>query len=90
MEAFMAIGTRIGPFGDTPKSIQIQLPLKGRQLGMTEISRKNIRNEAVGVSDRKGVAFGKPSNDGWVFLCEHVHELSWEGIGMSGGGCGWR
>jgi hypothetical protein len=39
MEHFVAIGSGIGSLGNTTKAVQIELPLKGSQLGVAKVLR---------------------------------------------------
>jgi hypothetical protein len=81
VEGFVSVGTRIGTLRDTAESIEIELALKGRQLGVAEIAGQNVRHEQIRVPYHEGVALWKPTNDVGVLLAEHFHEFSRKWIG---------
>jgi hypothetical protein len=68
MKGFVAIRAGVGALGDTTKAIEIELSLKGRQFGVAEISRQNINDKSVGISDHEGISLGKPTHDVGIFL----------------------
>jgi hypothetical protein len=82
----MSIRSSIRTFGDATKAIQVELPLKGRQFGMTEISWQHRADKGIGISNHKGISLGQESNNTLIFLFEHFHKFSGEWIRVSSGG----
>ena len=83
VKGFVSVGTRIGALGHPTESVEIELSLKGGQLGMPEISGQNISHKQIGIAHHKGIALGQPAHHVGILLAEHFHEFAREGVRMA-------
>jgi len=56
VKQFVPIGSSVGSLRDASKTIEIQLPLEGRQLSVPEIPRQHILHESICVPHRKCIS----------------------------------
>ena len=60
---------------DALKVVQIQLALEGRQLAMSEISRKDLIAESRGVVDSEAFSVLIPTNHPSIFTTQQLVKL---------------
>lgn len=83
VKGFVSVGTRIGALGHSTESVEIELSLKGGQLGMPEIAGQNIGHKQIGISHHKGITLGQPTHHVGILLAEHFHEFAWKWVRMA-------
>ena len=84
----MVVCPSVEALSDPPESVEIQLPLKARQLALAKVSSHHLRCESFGMAYHERPSVRLPRNDLWMqhsFLVEHAHELFRKGHGDPAG-----
>ena len=80
VEHFVSVSASVLSLGDTTKAVQVELSLKGCQLGVAKVTGEYVSYESFRVADGEGVATRQPGHNGGIFLFQHFHQLAWEWI----------
>lgn len=76
----MIVRPGISALCESPKAIEVQLPLKGCELGLPKVLGHDFIRELLWLSNNKGASMWEPTDQGLVvgFCSEHVHEFFWK------------
>mmetsp|Transcript_5003 Transcript_5003/g.14562 ORF Transcript_5003/g.14562 Transcript_5003/m.14562 type:complete len:227 (+) Transcript_5003:1105-1785(+) len=74
-EELMVVRACIRTLRESTEAVQVELPLEGRELGLSEVLGHDVLSEVLGLADQEGPAVRQPPDDVGVLAVQQLVQL---------------